>query len=233
MGKFKKANSKAQKTRRHREADERTAAEASAADADGHADSNAGDADDAGAQSSSGGGGSSSGGGSGGELKVNLWSLISSAESNHIFDVSSHFSERSRSSRPLVAPARRARSSRPLVAPGAAEGSRKSARLSSPGGRTTYAFDHGEVSQSSQVGFNHHMTKPHRVTPHHLRWAKARTTPVDVSTETKCRCQGHGSSRAMWHINMCVPIGDSTREMASDSRRHRHRRMGKTHTCVR
>ena len=24
----------------------------------------------------------------------------------------------------------------------------------------------------------------------------------------------------MWHINMCVPIGDSTREMASDSRRH-------------
>jgi len=117
MGKFKKANSKAQKTRRHREADERTAAEASAADADGHADSNAGDADDAGAQSSSGGGGSSSGGGSGGELKVNLWSLISSAESNHIFDVSSHFSERSRSSRPLVAPARRARSSRPLVAP--------------------------------------------------------------------------------------------------------------------
>ena len=87
MGKFKKAKSKAQKTRRHREADERTAAEASAADADGHADSNAGDADDAGAQSSSGGGGSSSGGGSGGELKVNLWSLISSAESNHIFDI--------------------------------------------------------------------------------------------------------------------------------------------------
>ena len=127
---------------------------------------------------------------------------------------------RARSLRPLVAPARRARSSRPLVTPGAAEGSRKSARLSSPGGRTTYAFDHGEVSQSSQVGFNHHITKPHRVTPHHLRWAKARTTPVDVSTETKCRCQGHGSSRATWHINMCVPIGDSTREMASDSRRH-------------
>ena len=117
MGKFKKANSKAQKTRRHREADERTAAEASAADADGHADSNAGDADDAGAQSSSGGGGSSSGGGSGGELKVNLWSLISSAESNHIFLTSRHIflsvaARRARSSRPLVAPARRARSSR-------------------------------------------------------------------------------------------------------------------------
>ena len=77
---------------------------------------------------------------------MNLWSFISSAESNHIFDVSSHFPERSRSSRPLVAPARRARSSRPLVAPGAAEGSRKSAGLSSPGGHTTYAFDHGEVS---------------------------------------------------------------------------------------
>jgi hypothetical protein len=141
-----KARSKAQTTRRQREADEKSTAEASAADADGHADNDAGDADDAGAQSSSGGGGSSSGGGGGGELKVNLWSLISSTESNHIFDFSSYFSKRSRSSRPLVAPAHRARSSRPLVAPGAAEGSRKSAGLSSPGGRTTYAFDHGEVS---------------------------------------------------------------------------------------
>ena len=113
MGKFKKGKAKAAKEREAAKAEERgAAAEVSAADADGHADSNAGDADDAGAQSSSGGGGSSSGGGSGGELKVNLWSLISSAESNHIFDVSSHFSERSRSSRPLVAPARRARSSR-------------------------------------------------------------------------------------------------------------------------
>ena len=67
------------------EADERTAAEVSAADADGHADSNAGDADDAGAQSSSGGGGSSSGGGGRGELKVDLRSLISSIKPNHIF----------------------------------------------------------------------------------------------------------------------------------------------------
>ena len=123
MGEFKKKTSKSATARRHRKADERTAVKASAADADGHADSNAGDADDAGAQSSSsGGGGSSSGGGGGGELKVNLWSLISSTESNHIFDFSSHFlsvaARRARSSRPLVAPpARRARSSPPLVAP--------------------------------------------------------------------------------------------------------------------
>ena len=118
MGKFKKKTSKSATARRQRKADERTAAEASAADADGHADSNAGDADDAGARSSSsGGGGSSTGGGGGGELKVNLWGLISSTESNHIFDSSSHFSKRSRSSRPVVAPGRRARSSRPVVAP--------------------------------------------------------------------------------------------------------------------
>ena len=110
LGKFKNKTSKSATTRRQQEADERTAAEASAADADGHTDSNAGVADDAGAQSSSGSGGSSSGGGGGGELKVNLWSLISSTESNHIFDFASHFSKRSRSSRPLVAPARHARS---------------------------------------------------------------------------------------------------------------------------
>ena len=60
---------------------------------------------------------SSSGGGGGGELKVNLWSLASSNKSNHTFDMQSMFSKRSRSSRPLVVPARRARSSRPLVAP--------------------------------------------------------------------------------------------------------------------
>ena len=59
MGKFKKAKAKAAEVREVAKIDKRrAAAEASAADADGHADSNAGDTDDAGAQSSSGGGGS-------------------------------------------------------------------------------------------------------------------------------------------------------------------------------
>ena len=86
MGNFKKGKAKAQAAERLRKADERTAAEASAADADGHADGNADDAGDAGAQSSSGGGGSSSGGlGGGGEQKVNLRSLISSTKSKLYF----------------------------------------------------------------------------------------------------------------------------------------------------